>query len=43
MSGTVERRDEYFNIPFVASTIKCLGVYFSADYGFMLRKNWGIV
>ena len=42
VSGPVPRKETYFGIPFVASAIKCLGVYFSTDYGFMLRKNWGI-
>ena len=36
VSGTMERREKYFDIPFVTSTIKCLGVYLSPDYGFML-------
>ena len=42
VSGSVPRKEKYFDIPFVASAIKCLKVYFSTDYGLMLRKNWGV-
>ena len=37
------RRDRYFGIPFVDSSIRCLGVFFSPDHSVMLCKNWGIV
>ena len=43
VSGAMGRRERYCGIPFMDSTIRCLGVFFSPDRDLMRRKNWGVV